>query len=108
MNQIQLLIHCLGISATYRGYHYLSYALELVFRDEDILLCIGKSLYPPIAKKYNATPSSVERNLRTVITLCWEHGNRKFLNSISAYPLCHKPSIGEFIDILVMYLKISH
>lgn len=108
MNQIQLLIHCLGINATYKGYRYLSYALELVFRDEDILLNIGKFLYPPIAKRYSTAPSNVERNLRTVISLCWEHGNRKFLNSISAYPLCHKPSTGEFIDILVMHLKNFH
>lgn len=106
--EIQHLIHSLGINTTYHGYRYLCYAVELAVEDEDYLLCISKWLYPAIAAKYETTINSVERNIRTVITICWERGNRKLLNKISAYPLSSKPSTGEFIDILVTYLKQAH
>ncbi len=106
--EIKHLIHSLGINATYRGYRYLCYAVELAMKDEDYLLCISKWLYPEIAAKYETTVNGVERNIRTVITVCWERGNRKLLDHISAYPLTSKPSTGEFIDILITYLKQSH
>lgn len=105
MEEIESLIHSLGINATYRGYRYLSYAIFLALKDEDYLLFIGKYLYTTIADKYNTTPIGVERNIRTVITTCWERGNRQLLKQAAPYPLVSKPSAGEFMDILVTYLK---
>ena len=105
MNEIPHLVRSLGIGATYRGYRYLLLALSLCLEDEDYLLGISKILYPYIAQMYQTSASSVERDLRTVITVCWERGNRNLLQQISPCPLSGKPTTGEFLDILTHYLR---
>ena len=103
--EIELLIRSLGINATYRGYRYLYYGIKLCLENEDYLLCISKLLYPEIARMFHASSSSVERDLRTVIRVCWEKGNIDLLRSIALQPLNSRPTAGEFLDILVSYLQ---
>ena len=76
--KIERLIRSLGIGATYRGYHYLQY---------------GISSY------------SLERDIRTVINVCWERGNRELLQKIAMHPLEIRPASSEFLDILTAHLK---
>lgn len=102
---IECLIRSLGIGATYRGYRYLSYGIKLCAGDEDYLLAISKLLYPEIARQFDTTSSSVERDIRTVVSTCWERGNRLYLQEISLHPLQAKPTSGEFLDILVSHLR---
>ena len=105
MNDIQYLVRSLGIGATYRGYRYLIVAVSLCLEDEDYLLCISKLLYPKIAEICHTSAGSVERDLRTVITVCWERGNKNLLQAISPCPLFSKPTTGEFVDILTGHLR---
>lgn len=105
MDDVQRLIRSLGIGATYRGYRYLIHGTSLCLKDEDYLLSISKLLYPQIASTYKASVSSVERDLRTVINICWERGNRNLLEEISMYPLTAKPTTGEFLDIITGHLR---
>lgn len=103
--KIEFLIRSLGIGATYRGYHYLSFGIKLCVNNEDYLLAVSKLLYPRIAKEFQATSSSVERNIRTVIKVCWERGNRLYLQEIALHPLLYRPTSSEFFDILVGHLN---
>ena len=107
MRDIQKLVRSLGIGGNYQGYRYLLYALSLCLQNEDYLLSVSKLLYPEIAHTYQTSASSVERNLRTVVSVCWERGNRPLLESISLCPLSSKPTIGEFLDILTEYLRVE-
>ena len=100
-HDIDYVIRTLGVGATYRGYRYLSYGIELCLTDEEYLLAISKQLYPEIARKYKTTVGSVERDIRTVIRVCWENQ----LQSSSFRPLHVRPTAGEFFDILVAYLS---
>ena len=93
---IERLIRRLGIGATYRGYRYLCYGVSLCLTDEEYLLSISKLLYPIIAKEFNTTLSSVERDIRTVVQVCWEKGNKALLQDIAYRPLYNKPTAGEF------------
>lgn len=102
--KIESLIRSLGIGATYRGFQYLIYGVKLCVSNEDYLLAVSKLLYPQIAKEFHATSSSVERNIRTVVNVCWNHGNRVFLQKIALHPLHDKPTAGEFFDILAGHL----
>lgn len=102
---VEHLIRSLGIGGTYRGYRYLSYGIHLCLEDENYLLSISKLLYPEIAKAYRTTNCSVERDIRTVIKICWERGNRSLLQDIAMHPLLTKPTTSEFLDILVAYIK---
>lgn len=107
--EIEKLIRSLGIGATYRGYRYLCHGIALCLEDENYLLSVSKLLYPQIAKIYCTTSSSVERDIRTVVKVCWERGNQQFLQDIALHPLLCKPTASEFIDILVahLYMKIK-
>ena len=104
--EIEYLIRSLGIGATYRGYAYLIYGTRLCLSDENYLLFVSKYLYPDIARHYNTTSYSVERDIRTVIRVCWENGYDQ-LQSYSFRPLHVRPTAGEFFDILVAYLSRS-
>ena len=103
--EIERLIRTLGISATYRGYHYLNYGIYLCLQNEDYLLSVSKLLYPQIANTYHTTSCNVERNIRTVIKICWDRGNRIFLQQIAMHTLEIRPTSSKFIDILVGHLK---
>ena len=103
--EIERLVRSLGIGATYRGYSYLNYGIRLCLMDENYLLAISKALYPEIAKAYGTTSSSVERDIRTVIKVCWERGNRNLLQKLALHPLDYRPTAGEFFDILVASLR---
>ena len=94
--EIEYLIRSLGIGATYRGYAYLIYGTRLCLSDEN---------YPDIARHYNTTSYSVERNIRTVIKVCWEHGNKSLLEKIALRPLHLKPTSSEFFDIITAHLR---
>lgn len=105
--EIEKLIRSLGIGATYRGYRYLCYGIELCLNDENYLLSVSKLLYPQIAKTFYTTSSSVERDIRTAIKICWERGNKERLRQIALYPLLKKPTSGEFLDILVGHVHCA-
>lgn len=94
-HDIDYVIRTLGVGATYRGYRYLSYGIELCLTDEEYLLAISKQLYPEIARKYKTTVGSVERDIRTVIRVCWENGYDQ-LQSYSV-PAITCPSTGPVI-----------
>ena len=58
------MIHDIGVPAHIRGYQYLREAIQMSVKDMDMLGSITKTLYPEIAKKYETTPSRVERAMR--------------------------------------------
>ena len=58
------IIHEIGVPAHIKGYQYLREAIIMSVRDMEMLNSITKILYPGIAKKYQTTPSRVERAIR--------------------------------------------
>ena len=93
-------LHQLGITANHRGYFYTAYGVSLVKEQPERLLLVTKWLYPDIAKQYKTTWQCVERNIRTVITLAWER-KPEVLAALAGYPIEEKPSVGEFLGILI-------
>ena len=65
------MIHDIGVPAHIRGYQYLREAIQMSVKDMDMLGSITKTLYPEIAKKYETTPSRVERAIRHAIEVAW-------------------------------------
>lgn len=104
--EIRKLLLTLGIRSTYLGFRYLEYALSLCMKSETYLMAVYKALYVDVAKQFQTKPGNVEHCLRTVISNCWNHGNREYLVNLSNYPLRTKPTNGEFIDIL--YHALMH
>ena len=105
--KITKLLLSLGIRSTYQGFQYLCYGLELCLESEDYLLSVYKNLYVDIGVKFHTNRNNIERCIRTVVSYCWERGNRELLMELAGYELKDKPTNGEFIDILYQYLVLS-
>ncbi len=103
-------IHEIGVPAHIKGYHYLREAILLVISDMDLLGGITKELYPMIAKKFNTTPSRVERAIRHAIEVAWNRGRVETINRIFGYTVHDekgKPTNGEFIAMIADRLRLQ-
>jgi hypothetical protein len=93
----------LGITRNYKGYNYLFYAMQLILNNPDRLLLITKWLYPDVAKHFETTPCSVERNLRAVTQMAWER-NPHLLKKIARRELERAPTVSKMLSYLLVYL----
>lgn len=101
----------IGIPAHIKGYHFLREAVKIVMDDQDLINSITKELYPGVAKRFNTTPSKVERAIRHAIEVAWTRGKIENINKIFGYNIytAHdKPTNGEFIALLADKLLMEH
>ena len=71
---------------------------------------VTKELYPAIAKKYDTTPSRVERAIRHAIELAWDRGDTEKINKFFGYTVNGekgKPTNSEFIAIIADKLRLE-
>lgn len=106
MNEIEALLHRLGIGVRYVSFRYMAVCIDLAVHEPVRLQNVSKRLYPEVARRCGISdPAQIERNLRTVIRICWDNGNRPLLNLLAGYTMIEKPSCVEFIDILSGYVR---
>lgn len=65
------------INSTYKGYYLIIDAVEFFVTNERRCIKITKDIYPYLSEKYQMPVSCVERNIRTVIELCWNNNSTK-------------------------------
>lgn len=102
---IESVVRKTGIKGTYQGLMCLVYGVDLAYDDQELLMAVTKELYPEIARCVGGNGKRVERNLRTVARVCWEYGDRKFLDELAGLHLCAQPTSREMIDYLVHYVR---
>jgi len=93
----------IGIPAHIKGYHFLREAIKMVVNDSDLINRITKELYPGIGKRFNTTPSKVERAIRHAIDVAWTRGKIENINQVFGYNVYtnkDKPTNGEFIALV--------
>lgn len=108
---ITTVIHEIGVPAHIKGYLYLREAITMVYNEIDLLGAITKTLYPRIAKKFNTTPSRVERAIRHAIEVAWSRGNMDSIKNLFGYTINvtkAKPTNSEFIAMVADKLRIEH
>lgn len=96
-------MHEMGIPAHVKGYHYLRYAVIMAYNNTSLIGALTKELYPIVAKRFNATPSKVERAIRHAIQLACDRGNVKMIHNIFGYTMNidrGKPTNGQFISVI--------
>lgn len=59
----KVLLKC-GVQPHLLGFEYIGEAVKMVIEDREALTMVTKVLYPGIARKFNTTPSRVERAIR--------------------------------------------
>lgn len=67
----------IGMSTGVSGFKYSMEAIQLLMKDDN--LSITKELYPSIAKKFDSTPSRVERGIRHAISIVFQRGKTEVL-----------------------------
>ncbi|GFR34281.1 sporulation transcription factor Spo0A [Thermobrachium celere] len=108
--EITNIIHEIGVPAHIKGYMYLRDAIQMVVNDIELLSAITKELYPSIARKYNTTPSRVERAIRHAIEVAWARGQVETINKIFGYTIHNdkgKPTNSEFIAMIADKLRLK-
>ncbi|MGI6537415.1 MAG: sporulation transcription factor Spo0A [Caldicoprobacterales bacterium] len=109
-SDITSIIHEIGVPAHIKGYQYLREAITMVVNDMDLLSGITIKLYPGIAKKFNTTPSRVERAIRHAIEVAWSRGRIETINKLFGYTIHDekgKPTNGEFIAMIADKLRMQ-
>ena len=102
---VQDLLRYLKIPGTYKGYRQMVTAIQLAVEDEDRLLNVTSDLYPQVARLHRTTSSCVQKNLRKVISACWENGGREQLEGLLGLTYERRPVTKDFINLLADYLK---
>lgn len=98
----------IGIPPNLLGYSYILYALELILLNPLYLNAITKKLYIDIGKKYDTSPASVERAIRTAINAGWLHGNIDYIDCVfrnCVNPVKGVPSNSLFLSRLFYYFN---
>lgn len=104
------IIHEVGVPAHIKGYQYLREAIIMSVNNMDMLNSITKILYPGIAKKFQTTPSRVERAIRHAIEVAWDRGDLETLQSYFGYTVSGikgKPTNSEFISMIADRLRLQ-
>ena len=99
----------IGVPAHIKGYQYLREAIILTIRDMDMINAVTKVLYPEVAKRFNTTPSRVERAIRHAIEVAWDRGDVETLQKFFGYTVSGikgKPTNSEFIAMIADCLSL--
>ena len=103
------IIHEIGVPAHIKGYQYLREAIILTINDMDVINAVTKVLYPEVARKFNTTPSRVERAIRHAIEVAWDRGDIEVLQKFFGYTVSNikgKPTNSEFIAMIADCLSL--
>lgn len=104
-------IHEVGVPAHIKGYQYLREAIIMSVEDPGMISSITKILYPTIAKKFQTTPSRVERAIRHAIEVAWSRGRMETLDALFGYTINTgkgKPTNSEFIALISDKIRLKY
>ena len=105
------IIHEIGVPAHIKGYQYLREAIMMSVEDVEKLNAITKILYPMIAKRYQTTPSRVERAIRHAIEVAWSRGKMDTIDKLFGYTINNgkgKPTNSEFIALIADKIRLDY
>lgn len=105
------MIHEIGVPAHIKGYQYLREAIMMSVDDPGMISSITKILYPTIAKRFQTTPSRVERAIRHAIEVAWSRGRMETLDALFGYTINTgkgKPTNSEFIALITDKLRLKY
>ena len=103
------IIHEIGVPAHIKGYQYLREAIIITVNDMDAINAVTKVLYPAVAKRFDTTPSRVERAIRHAIEVAWDRGDIETLQKYFGYTVSNikgKPTNSEFIAMIADSLTL--
>ena len=109
-SRVTAIIHEIGVPAHIKGYHYLREAILYCIDNMEAINAVTKILYPEVAKRFNTTPSRVERAVRHAIEVAWDRGDLDTLQKYFGYTVSNikgKPTNSEFIAMISDKLRLQ-
>lgn len=109
--QVTAVIQSIGVPAHIKGYQYLREAIQMTIEDRETNSAITKVLYPTIAKKYQTTPSRVERAIRHAIEVTFSRGPIEPKEEMFGYTIGYgkgKPTNSEFIALIADRIRLQN
>lgn len=99
-----------GIRAHLKGYKYLKTAIVMTIINEHVTSAMTRELYPQIARRFNTTDTSVERDMRHAIETAWssapvKHKKAYFGNQYLKLHADRKPTNSLFINTIAEKLR---
>lgn len=94
----------LCIPPNIKGYSYLREAIIMKVINPCADMPVTKILYPSIAKRFNTSPSRVERAIRRAIEVAWKRVEHSYAGKTYLFPfflIDRKPTNSEFIAMVV-------
>ena len=107
-DRIRELLLQLGICPKVNGYMHIAYGLELILQKPVFLDNISHRLYPAIAKRFESTPSRVERSIRYAIEMMFNRCDFEKITDILILPPMinsGKYTNSEFLAVCAMKLQ---
>lgn len=100
----------LGIYKKYDGVEYILSCICYIQKHESNFMPVSKILYVDVAKYYNKSYYSVEREIRTVIKMIWNNeDNRELRGKIfGLYNVDNRIGNAEFLSLLYNYIKYNY
>lgn len=98
----------LGITGSYSGADYIHDGVAMGMADESYIEMITKLMYPALAKRYNTTPSRIERTIRVAIEATWDKCDidyRRRVFGVFGNPGMNRPSNTTYIKCIMRYLQ---
>ena len=105
--ETQKVLRQLGVNGSYTGFQYTVYGVTKNIQNPELIVYICKGLYYEIAEYFHVSFGRVERNIRTVVKIIWDYGDRELLNKVFGKELTDKPKNAIFIDALSQYVLDS-
>ena len=108
--KITKILHVLGVPSHIKGYIYIRESINLMYNSPEMIGGITKEIYPEIARKFNTTPSRVERAIRHAIEISWNRGDYDTMDEIFGHSVDYdkaKPTNSEFIATIADHLRME-
>ncbi|MCD8356830.1 MAG: response regulator [Clostridia bacterium] len=108
--RITQIMSSLRLPAHVAGYRFARECILMTLNDPSMADSVTKILYPAVAKKYDTTWTSVERDIRNAIEIAWKRSNGK----MSGFSSVRRPANREFILTIAdrvrfeMHLETEH
>lgn len=102
------LLESLKMDASLRGYAYIRESIAALSCAPQLLWPISYRLYPYLGKLFSASPSSVERAIRTAVENTWLHGPLPVIQSLFGFSVDAdrgKPTNAEFLSMLAEHIR---
>ena len=109
-SRVTAIIHEVGVPAHIKGYQYLRESIIIAVEDMDVINAVTKVLYPEVAKRFNTTPSRVERAIRHAIEVAWDRGDLETLQKYFGYTVSNakgKPTNSEFVAMIADRIRLE-